>query len=197
MKRIAIFLCALTLVQAKQDEVKTFIPNTVSVNPSFLFSGGVLGSFEHDFSKDNGIILEAGMIFPKVTRSYFGEIAFKHYFKEKPMVFSRKSKSGKEYGTKISYWGPSFRAKSIRAVVLDEKDIEHRFWVQYVYPGINFGQKRIFTNHITLTSKIGYGLPIEIGAWQWDSEPKSESLYRNMFKYTSGLNAGLSVGFSF
>jgi len=48
---------------------------------------------------------------------------------------------------------------------------EYRYWAQYFYPGVNYGIKRLFAHGITLNTRVGYGIPIEISPWTWDTSP--------------------------
>ncbi len=86
---------------------------------------------------------------------------------------------------------------NVRNMNLDGVHEDKQFLYESFFVGAGIGQTHVWNSGFTISYWLGYGPPI--GAqFEWkDAVPEEEDSWAKTYKYTSGLDFGLTLGYSF
>lgn len=153
-------------------------------------------SYEAIFKQKNGIatgVLYSNFMDSKVfnVRSYY-----RRYFDKENIV---KRKTNTINGTLLKSWGPLIRYVQLDGIAYEDKDLKHNYTAKYLTTGLHIHKKRVYKSGFTIDTRIGYGFPFEIKPLKWTSSKPSEGagLTADFVRGTSGLDIGVTLGFSF
>ncbi|MGD9201880.1 MAG: hypothetical protein PVI26_09975 [Chitinispirillia bacterium] len=190
-----IFLKILLLVTLITSSL--FSQEVLSKDFFSTVSTSLLGlSYETVFKKKHGVTFEGNAMYWDKNLSYEIGLHYNNYFDKKSMKWK---KSGNIIGTKLQNWGPSIKFLSTESTFRDEDKNKYDYSVQYLCIGLHYGKKRVFNPGITVDTRIGYGVPIEITEfkWKYTRPDQNAKLLEKLTHVFSGLDFGVYIGYSF
>ena len=177
--------------------VSIFSQEVLSKDNYSTASASFLGlSYETVFKKKHGVALAGGASYWNKNLNYEIGLHYNNYFNKKSM---KRKKTGKIIGTKLQNWGPSIKFLSTENTYPDENNNKYDYSAQYLCVGLHYGKKRIFNPGITVDTRIGYGVPIEVTEfkWRYNKPEKNAKIVEKITHVFSGLIGGVYVGYSF
>lgn len=200
MKRLILILVTVLLtasVTFGQDHTQNAKGNdNLSYRHSFQFNIAGLGferygvAYELRLTPKHALFVQGGGSFPGISEKEYG---FGIHYK----YFLQPVRDSKFLGLFKSAYRNTFLDLNVRYMNLDgiHEDADFRFDSFFIGPGI--GQTHVWNSGFTISYWLGYGPPI--GAeFKWiDSIPTDGDSWAKTYKYASGLDFGLSLGYSF
>lgn len=153
-------------------------------------------SYEAVLNKKHGIALGGDAFYWDKNLTYNIGIYYNFYFDKKSM---KRKKTGKIIGTVFQRWGPFTKFRSLESNYFDEDKNKFRYSAQYLCIGLHYGKKRIFNWGITLDTRIGYGVPIEITEFKWKPYEPSQNarIFEKLTRVFIGMDYAANIGYSF
>lgn len=187
-----VFAFGDTTVQKDTETLNRPHYHVISANPIL----GIDFMYESVWNQKNGVAAGGFFQYFRELTNYEVRLYYRRYISKENWVHRRKNSI---VGTVVKGIGPMVRYKYLEGFAEDEHDVQHRYRATYVTPGIHFNKRRITKSGLFLERRIGYGFPIEIEPFQWDSTKPSESagLIGDLTRAFSGLDIGLTIGFAF
>ena len=80
---------------------------------------------------------------------------------------------------------------------LDIDDERFSYHFRSLAIGPLYGQRHIWKNGVSFSWKLGYGYPIFDFQWTSERRPEHHGLIRGVMKWTTNIESGASIGFTF
>ena len=148
-------------------------------------------AYELRITPQHAIFMQGGGSFPYI--SVEKEYGFGLHYK----YFLRPVEDARFLWLFTSSYRTTFTDLNFRYMNLDGFYKDAGFLFDSYYIGLGVGQTWVWDSGFTISYWIGYGPPIG-GDYSWtDAVPEDGESWAKMYKYSSGLDFGLSLGYSF
>ncbi len=182
--------------------VLTFTASTAQSNDtllyrnSFQFNVAGLGfqrwaiAYELRMTTRHGLFVQAGGTFPvSEEKEYGGGLYYKYFF--------RPVRNARFLWLFKSAYKNSFADVNIRYMNLDGIHNGAKALYETFFIGAGAGQTWVWNSGFTISYWFGYGPPIN-GEYKWkNTVPADGDAWAKTYKWSSGLDFGLSLGYSF
>jgi hypothetical protein len=163
--------------------------NAVNINPVSLIWGNISASYERFLGDKHGAMLQAAF-FLKSGFGVAGHYRY-HYFKND----SHSGISSPFIGAFVCFEQTKDDA-NIKNSSAGTTNVNH-IDVTYLKIGANWGRRWVLSNKMNIAARIGYGFPV-IANFKWRTDPLTDkSKTENSKKYWNGVDAELSLGYTF
>ncbi|WP_340113060.1 hypothetical protein [Maribellus mangrovi] len=201
MKRIILIAMALLLTAStvfaqnftdiKKDNVAMFHRHSIQFNIAGLAFERYGVAYELRLSPEHALFVQGGGSFPGISeeKEYGFGIHYKYIL---PLVSDTRF-----LGLFKSAYRNTFLDFNVRYMNLDGIHDDARFQFDSFFVGPGIGQTHVWKSGFTISYWLGYGPPI--GAeFKWkDVVPTDGDSWAKTYKYASGLDFGLTLGYSF
>lgn len=201
MKR-SILIVAIVMLTALtafgQDLAQTYKnDNSLFYRHSFQFNVAGLGferygiAYEYRLTPEHALFLQGGGSFPGISEEK--EYGFGLHYK----YFLQPVGDARFLGLFKAAYRNTFLDFNVRYMNLDgiHEDAGFQFDSFFIGPGI--GQTHVWNSGFTISYWLGYGPPIGANFKWKDAVPTNGDSWAKTYKYASGLDFGLSIGYSF
>jgi hypothetical protein len=169
------------------EDIAKKVINAVNINPVALIWGNINVSYERFFPDKHGAMLQLGY-FLKNGISVAAHYRY-HYYKEDQTVLN-----SPYIGAFVSFTNTKDEAN----IEVNDNSINVvPTTVSYLNIGVNWGRRWILSNAMDIACRIGYGFPI-VANFEWPTPPPGGAKsIENKKKYWNGIDAELSLGYTF
>jgi hypothetical protein len=169
------------------EDIAKKVTNAVNVNPLGLVWGNINASYERFLPDRHGVMLQLGY-YTKNGVSVAAHYRY-HYYKEDQTVLNSWFVGGF-----VRYGNTNDEVEEDNGSVLPSVK---EFTAQYLHVGANWGRRWILSNAMNIAARIGYGFPVW-SQYKWTApQPGTASSLENKDKYWNGVDAELSLGYTF
>lgn len=201
MKRLILILSSVMLLASNtlgQDFSQNIKGNeSLFYRHSFQFNIAGLGferygiAYELRLTPRHALFLQGGGSFPGISEEK--EYGFGLHYK----YFLQPVKDAKFLWLFKSAYRNTFADLNVRYMKLDGIHEDAQFKYESYFTGAGIGQTYVWKSGFTISCWLGYGPPI--GAdFKWkDAVPSNGDFWAKTYTYSSGLDFGLSLGYSF
>lgn len=166
--------------------------HVLTMYPTF----GLDVNYESVFKQKHGVAVGGLFNYFKKNTNYDMRLYYRRYVVKENLV---RRKTNSIIGTVVKGFGPMLRYTHIDGGFLDEDKVEYNYTADYFTPGIHYIKRRIFNFGLFLDLRAGYGFPIEMNPFTWDTIKPSEGagLTADITRAFSGFDIGVTLGFAF
>lgn len=187
---LLVIVLTFTTVTAQSND-SLFYRHSIQTNIIGLGFERWAMAYELRVTPQHALFVQGGGSFPFISeeKEYGFGLHYKYFFK--PV------KDAKLLGLFKSDYRNTFVNLNIRYMHLDGiyKGAESQYEAFFI--GAGAGQTFVWKSGFTISYWLGYGPPIG-GEYKWkNTVPEDGESWAKLYKYSSGLDFGLSVGYSF
>ena len=169
--------------------------NSFQTDPIGLLFGGFGANYEHRFNPKHALFIEGAISNAAQAEGYMFSLHYRFYKppeKDAKFLFI-KSDNG------LGFKGFFVRHSEMDVVMTIEEDIgdvDYNFTYDTITLGLHLGKTYLWDSGFTMTYRFGYGY--QIGDFEWvGNEPEDAGLIEMFYKFFSGFDFGLTVGYCF
>jgi hypothetical protein len=191
-KKILIFVTvALTFTVASSQSDDPFCRHSFQCNVAGLGFKRWGMAYELRITPRHAIFIQGGGAFPVISNDK--EYGFGLHYK----YFLRPVRAAKFLWLIKSAFRNTFADLNIRYMNLDGIDNGAQCQFEAFFTGVGAGQTYVWKSGFTISYWLGYGPPVS-GEYRWkNTVPENGEALAKTYKYASGLDFGLSLGYSF
>lgn len=193
-KKIKVILAVIVLTYttvAAQSNDTMFYRHSISSNIAGLAFERWGLAYEFRMTPRHALFLQGGGSFPYISeeKEYGFGLHYKYFFNS--------VKDAKFLWFNKLVYRTSFANLNIRYMNLDGIHDGAKFLYESFFIGLGVGQTWVWNSGFTISYWLGYGPPIG-SDFNWkNTVPEDGESWANIYKYSSGLDFGLSLGYSF
>ncbi|XOV94341.1 MAG: hypothetical protein ACFHWX_06475 [Bacteroidota bacterium] len=193
LKRILSFLVIILMYSAAsaQSNDSLFYRNSFQLNVAGLGFERYGIAYELRMTPRHALMLQGGGSFPFISKEE--EYGFGLHYK----YFLKPVRAPRFLWVFQTAYRNTFLDANARYMNLDGIHDDHQFLYKAYFLGIDIGQTWVWNNGFLVSYWIGYGPPIR-SEFTWKSTmPGDGNSWANNYKNASGLDFGLTLGYSF
>ncbi len=186
---IVIALTAATGIAQSNDQ--PFYRHSIQFNVAGLVFERYGLAYELRITPRHALFMQGGGSFPSITeeKEYGFGLHYKYFF--------RQVNNPKLLWLFKSAYRSSYADLNVRYMNLDGIHKDAQFLYEAYFIGVGIGQTYVWNSGFTISYWLGYGPPVS-SVYEWkDTVPEDGDSWANTYKFSSGLDFGLSVGYSF
>jgi len=201
MKRLILLLVSVLLTtsaafgqnssQIEKDNDRLFYRNSFQLNIAGLGFERYGIAYELRLNPRHALFVQGGGSFPDICeeKEYGLGIHYKY--------FLQPVRDARFLGLIKSRYRNTFLDFNVRYMNLDSVHEDAQFLFESFFTGVGIGQTYVWNSGFTVSYWLGYGPPV--GAkFDWnDAVPINGDSWAKSYKYASGLDFGLTLGYSF
>lgn len=201
MKRIIILLLSVVLAassalgqkssQIEKGNDELFFRNSFQLNIAGLAFERYGVAYELRLTPRNALFVQGGGSFPCISEEK--EYGFGIHYK----YFLQPVNDAKFLGLFKSAYRNTFLDFNARYMNLDGIHEDAQFQFDSFFIGPEIGQTYVWNSGFTISYWLGYGPPVSADFKWKDDVPNDGDSWAKSYKYASGLDFGLSIGYSF
>jgi hypothetical protein len=187
---LIVFVLMLTVVTAQPKDSLTY-RHSFQLNVAGLAFERWALAYEWRITPQHALFFQGGGSFPSISeeKEYGFGLHYKYFFQPK--------RDAKFLWLFKSAYKNNFINLNIRYMNLDGIHNDAEFLYEAYFIGLGAGQTYVWNSGFTISYWLGYGPPIT-SEYEWKNTiPEDGSSWANAYKWGSGLDFGLSLGYSF